>query len=87
MRTLLAENFDKTSKFIFDFYDFDKDGYISREDIRVVLSYVSLSNNNKKTKNFDLNHNGSGAYSNNCKSSLTRINFESYLIICFEIKI
>ncbi len=52
MRTLLTDNFDKTSKFIFDFYDFDKDGQITREDIRIVLSYISLCvNKNSALKN------------------------------------
>jgi len=50
MKILLTENFEKTSKFIFDFYDFDKDGYISKEDIRIVLSYVPLSVNSKDSK-------------------------------------
>ncbi len=43
MTTLFSENFEKLSKFIFDFYDFDKDGAISREDVRVVLSYIPLN--------------------------------------------
>ena len=43
MSTLFCEDFDVTSRFIFNFYDFDKDGEISKEDIRIVLSYVSLS--------------------------------------------
>ena len=43
MITLFYEGFDKNSKFIFDFYDFDNDGLISKEDIRTVLSYVSLN--------------------------------------------
>ena len=43
MTILFCEEFDLTSKFIFDFYDFDKSGKISKEDIRTVLSYVSLS--------------------------------------------
>ena len=43
MKTLFSGDFDSTSKFIFDFYDFDKDGYITSEDIRVVLSYITLS--------------------------------------------
>lgn len=52
MKVLFNDNFDKTSKFIFDFYDFDRDGFITREDIRIVLSYVSLSlNSDKKEKN------------------------------------
>ena len=43
MITLFCEEFDETSKFIFNLYDFDKDGEISKEDIRIVLSYVSLT--------------------------------------------
>jgi len=43
MTSLFSENFEKLAKFIFDFYDFDKDGAISREDVRVVLSYIPLN--------------------------------------------
>lgn len=78
MKTLLAENFDKTSKFIFDFYDFDKDGHITREDIRVVLSYVSLSKNKNKQNNFDLNFNNLGSYASNQNSLSISNNYERY---------
>lgn len=27
-------------KFVFDMYDFDRDGEISREDLRIVMSFV-----------------------------------------------
>ena len=47
MKILFTEKFDKTSRFIFDFYDFDRDGLISREDIRIVMSYISLINQGK----------------------------------------
>ena len=43
MTTLFCEDFEICCPFIFNFYDFDKDGKISKEDIRTVLSYVSLS--------------------------------------------
>ena len=43
MKTLFCESFEKCSKFIFDFYDFDKDSFITKEDIRTVLSYITLS--------------------------------------------
>lgn len=46
-KTLFTESFEKTSKFIFDFYDFDKDGLISKEDIRTVMSYVPLNTKDK----------------------------------------
>ena len=43
MRTLFFEDYEKNSRFIFDFYDFDHDGKINQEDIRVVLSYITLT--------------------------------------------
>lgn len=46
MMTLYTESYDKLAKFIFIFYDFDKDGLISREDIRTVLSYIPIRNGN-----------------------------------------
>ena len=55
MRTLFYEDYEKTSRFIFDFYDFDHDGKITQEDIRVVLSYITLTysdqNSEKKIAN------------------------------------
>lgn len=29
-------------KLVFDFYDFDKDGFISKEDIRLILSHIPM---------------------------------------------
>jgi len=49
MISLFSEEFSKLASFIFYFYDFDKDGLISKEDIRVVLSYIPL-----KTKNSEI---------------------------------
>lgn len=55
MTVLFSENFEKLVNFIFNFYDFDKDGLISKEDVRVVLSYIPLnlkssSGSNSSTK-------------------------------------
>lgn len=49
MTMLFSESYNKLATFIFKFYDFDKDGFISKEDVRTVLSYVSL--NTKKAGN------------------------------------
>ena len=43
MTTLFCDSGDKMEKFIFNLYDFDKDGLISKEDVRVVLSYIPLN--------------------------------------------
>jgi len=29
---------------VFDIYDFDKDGYITSEDVRIILSYIPMLN-------------------------------------------
>ncbi|MCQ2817119.1 MAG: protein kinase [archaeon] len=50
MITLFSEGFKKQAQFIFKFYDFDKDGFITKEDVRVVLSYVPLQLTFKKNK-------------------------------------
>ena len=61
MVTLFCEDFEKNSKFIFDFYDNDKDGLISKEDIRTVLSYVTLNN----TENNNTENNNNNETNNN----------------------
>jgi len=43
MKTLFTESYEGFVKFMFDFYDFDKDGKIRREDIAIVLSYIPLN--------------------------------------------
>ena len=42
MISLFSDNFEQSAKFIFNFYDFDRDGFITKEDVRVVLSYVPI---------------------------------------------
>lgn len=80
MRTLLTENYDKTSKFIFDFYDFDRDGLITKEDIRIVLSYISLSvkSNNyfKPIKNYSNEKIKKIGNEKNIENLEAKINFE-----------
>jgi Ca2+-binding EF-hand superfamily protein len=43
MTILFSQNYERLVQFVFNFYDFDKDGLISKEDLRVVLSYVHLN--------------------------------------------
>ena len=50
MSILFSEGFTKLAQFIFKFYDFDKDGLITKEDVRVVLSYVPLQKKYIKNK-------------------------------------
>lgn len=47
MKKLFTGQYDSLINFIFNLYDFDKDGKISKEDIRIVLSYVPLEVDNK----------------------------------------
>ena len=42
MTTIFCGGYEETVKFIFNFYDMDNDGIINKEDIRVVLSYITL---------------------------------------------
>ena len=42
MSTLFCGGYEETVKFIFNFYDMDNDGIINKEDIRIVLSYITL---------------------------------------------
>ena len=50
MNILFSESFHSLAEFIFKFYDFDHDGYITKEDVRVVLSYVPLQKKFSKNK-------------------------------------
>lgn len=35
---------DTKLKFAFDMYDFDRDGYIIQEDVRLILAHVPIEN-------------------------------------------
>lgn len=50
MCILFTAGYEEKAKFIFDFYDFDRDGEITKEDIRIVLSYVPLIKKKRKKK-------------------------------------
>jgi len=34
--------FEEQVKLVFDIYDFDKDGFITQEDVRIILSYIPI---------------------------------------------
>jgi hypothetical protein len=44
MLNLYSPDYEIVTKLIFDIYDFDRDGQVSKEDIRVLLSYVTYKN-------------------------------------------
>ena len=52
MKTIFArgESFNSLAKFVFKIYDFDRDGVINKDDVKIVLSYVPL-NKRKSNKN------------------------------------
>ena len=45
-----AESFDSLAKFIFNLYDCNSSGIIKKDDVRVVLSYVPLSDSSSNIK-------------------------------------
>lgn len=45
MVTLYCEDVKTLIAFLFQFYDFDNDGFVTKEDIRVILSYMPMVDN------------------------------------------
>jgi Ca2+-binding EF-hand superfamily protein len=68
-------DFDTQVKLVFDIYDFDKDGSITKEDVRIILSYIPILKE-KKTKGKE------GAYS---QSGEEVENFETRIKVQEEI--
>ena len=46
MTTLFSDDYSKLVQFVFNLFDFDKDKNISKEDLRIVLSYIPLKEEN-----------------------------------------
>lgn len=40
---IYCSTFEQRTKFVFDIYDFDNDGQISKEDISAILSYMPVT--------------------------------------------
>ena len=51
MITLFSSDLEKLLQFILKFYDFDRDMKITKEDVRVVLSYIPVYKKRKNKKN------------------------------------
>ena len=57
MKTLFCSSFDEISKIIFQFYDFNNNGEITKEDIRIAISYVTLNIEEEKNPSTEFNYN------------------------------
>lgn len=47
MVNIFCEKLNQLERFIFNFYDFDNDNYITREDVNVIFGYIPLNNKGK----------------------------------------
>ena len=56
MKTLFCSSFNEISKIIFKFYDFNNNGEITKEDIRIAISYVSLNIEEEKNPSKEFNY-------------------------------
>ena len=75
MKNLFCEDFGVTLKFIFDFYDYDNNGKINKEDIRAILSYITLGDDvNAKTPMKNLSY----------KEKNSQEELNNILKICFK---
>lgn len=50
MLCIFNESYESLVSFIFQIYDFDRDGYIEKEDVQVVLSHLNLKKKDQEQK-------------------------------------
>ena len=81
MISLFCGDYEKTLRFIFDFYDFDGNGKISKEDIKIVLLYILYSN-----KNLNLNNNNENEIIINNSNNSYENQLDEMLNVCFNKK-
>ena len=81
MISLFCGDYEKTLRFIFDFYDFDGNGKISKEDIKIVLLYILYSN-----KNLNLNNNNEHEIIINNSNNSYENQLDEMLNVCFNKK-
>ena len=46
---IYCSTFEQKTKFVFEIYDFDQDGYISKNDIQTILSFMPVMKNTPVT--------------------------------------
>ena len=54
---LYMGTFEETAKIVFDLLDFDKNGKINKDDVKIVLSYLPINEINEETNNNQKNEN------------------------------
>lgn len=63
MFKIYYSTFEEQVKLVFDIYDFDKDGYITKEDVRIILSYIPVlrdENTEEREKEGTFSQSGGG---------------------------
>lgn len=58
---IYCSTFDQKTKFVFEIYDFDQDGYISKNDIQTILSFMPVIKTSPVTGEGKFTQEGGGA--------------------------
>ena len=82
---IYCSTFDQRTKFVFEIYDFDGDGLISKEDISTILSYMPVTKTEPVTGEGKFTQEGGGASDFKERIETLTEMFQT-LDICFESK-